>query len=320
MAAAGAPRAAARPRLRPGARALLYLIVAGAIYGLLFSVNKIATTNGVPTLAYVFWHTLGAGLLLLGGCALTRDWPRLRWPHLRIYLIGGATGIAFPISVLAYVAPNLPAGLVSMVTVLSPMLTYGLALAVRMERFQPLRVGGVLIGLAGILILMVPGVSLPDFATVAWLLLALVAPFCFAGFNVLAALLSPPGSGSVSFACGIQFGALVVLVPVMLGTGQAYMFPGDVLEGDLAVLWATLLTAAAWYLIFEILRLAGPVFLSQFAYIIVLTGFGWGVLIFDERLSGLIWVAVALLFAGLALLTLGARRQAAVDASRGEAR
>lgn len=285
------------------------LFVAGALYGLLFSINKIATTNGVPTFGYVFWHTLGAGILQLIGCAAIGDWPGLSPKHLRIYLVGGATGIVIPVSILAYVAPNLPASIVVMVIVLSPMLTYLLALSLKMERFQIFSVLGILVGLGGILMLIIPGVSLPSFEMVSWLLLAILAPVCFATFNILAAVWAPPSGGSLPFACGIMLGATVILVPIMLGTGQVYLFPGSLLAGDLAILWATLVTAAVWYLVLEIIRLAGPVFLSQFGYIVVLTGFGWGALIFGERLSALLWVAAALLLGGLALLTLGKRRQ-----------
>ena len=66
-----------------------------------------------------------------------------------------------------------------------------------------------------------------------------------------------------------------------------------------------------WYLILEILRLGGPLFLSQFGYIVVLTGFGWGAVIFGERLSGAAWIAAALLLAGLAVLTYSKRRRRA---------
>ena len=46
--------------------ALDYLMLLGAavIYGAVFTVNKIAATGGVPPLAYAFWQSFGAGLLL----------------------------------------------------------------------------------------------------------------------------------------------------------------------------------------------------------------------------------------------------------------
>ena len=299
--------AAATPRV--GVLAVVYLLVAGSLYGLLFSINKLATTNGVPGLAYVFWHTLGAALILWLGCLATRTPVGFDRAHLRLYLVAGAVGIAIPVSLLAHVAPRLPASIVVMVTCLSPTCTYLMAMTLRMERFRWLSTGGVAIGLAGILILVVPGVTLPTLAEVSWLLLALLAPVCFAAFNIAGALLWPPKAHSLGLACGIQLGGAVVLIPVMLGTGETYLFPGPLLAGDLAILGATGVTALVWYLILEILRLGGPLFLSQFGYIVVLTGLGWGAAIFSERLSSSAWVAAALLLAGLALLTYSKRRR-----------
>ena len=301
--------AGAAPKI--GARAVAYLLFAGALYGLLFSINKVATTNGVPGLAYVFWHTLGAGLILWLVCLATRTPVGFDRAHLRLYFVGGALGISIPVSLLAHVAPNLPASLVVMVTCLSPTCTYLMAMALRMERFRLLSTGGVALGLAGILILVVPGITLPSFAEVSWLLLALLAPVCFAAFNIAGAILWPPKAHSLGLACGIQLGGAVVLVPVMLGTGETYLFPGPLLAGDLAILGATGVTALVWYLIFEILRLGGPLFLSQFGYIVVLTGFGWGAVIFGERLSNSAWIAAALLLAGLAVLTWSKRHRSA---------
>ncbi len=293
---------------RASLRALACLLCAGTLYGLLFSVNKIATTSEVPTLAYVFWHTLGGALLILVVCAAARRLPGMSRAHIKLYLVGGAAGIAIPVSLLAHVAPHLPASLVVMVVCLSPPCTYLMAMAFRMERLHLPMVAGVALGLAGVAVLVIPGMAVPTIEEARWLMLALLAPVCFATFNVSAARLWPANAHPLALACGLQFGGAAVLLPVMLGTGQLYFFPGPLLEGDLAILWATLLTAAEWYFVFETLRLAGPVFLSQIGYIVVLTGIGWGAAIFGERPGGMVWVAAALLFAGLALMTLGKRR------------
>ena len=40
------------------------LFACGITWGLSFSLNKIAITSGIPVVAYVFWQSLGAGLIL----------------------------------------------------------------------------------------------------------------------------------------------------------------------------------------------------------------------------------------------------------------
>ncbi|MDP7641662.1 MAG: hypothetical protein QGI52_04350 [Alphaproteobacteria bacterium] len=55
--------------------------------------------------------------------------------------------------------------------------------------------------------------------------------------------------------------------------------------------------------------MAGAVFVSQAAYIIVLGGFGWQALFFGGAVSDYIWAAATLLLLGLAVNTLSKMRQ-----------
>lgn len=288
--------------------ALLFLM--GTSYSLLFAVNKLAVTHGIPNVAYVFWHSLGAGLSLFLLGALNRDLPKLDWLHLRTYLVWGLLTTAAPISLLTYVAPHLPAGIITMILVLVPLCTYLLALVLGVDRFRVLGVFGILFGLAGVLLVIVPEVSLPSRDMVGWVLLALLAPVMFALVTVFAGKYRPPSASSLNLAGGMLLASAIMLVPVMFGLGQAYVFPGPDLTGDLCILYASLLTAWVFYLFLEFVRLAGPVFVTQHNYIATLAGFGWGILFFGEGYSAYIWGATALMFVGLTLLNVGLWREA----------
>jgi drug/metabolite transporter (DMT)-like permease len=82
-------------------------------------------------------------------------------------------------------------------------------------------------------------------------------------------------------------------------------------DGDLAILYAVLINVAIWVVFMEVTRQAGPVFFSQFNYIVVLVGFGFGVLMFGERPSVYIWGATALMLLGLTALNWRPKRKAA---------
>ncbi|MDP6589768.1 MAG: DMT family transporter [Alphaproteobacteria bacterium] len=288
------------------------LFTVGISYSLLFSINKLAAETGLPYVAYVFWHSLGGGLMLLVVClSMGRHaWPRLGWLHLRTYLVWGGLGIAAPITLLTYVAPNLPAAVMTMILVLVPLFTYLFALLLRMESFRILSVLALAVGLGGVLLVIVPGASLPDAEAAGWVLLALLAPACFSLVTVFAGKFRPPDAPSATLACGLLLGSALLLVPVMFGTGQLYVFPGPSLEGDLTLLYASALSVVTFYVFLEMVRVAGPVFATQHNYIAVLAGFGWGLLLFGEAHSAYIWGATALMFAGLAMHTLSARRAA----------
>ena len=99
--------------------ALIFLI--GSSYSLLLTVNKIAVTHGVPSSAYVFWHCLGAGLIM-GILALIRG---ERFPlgrqYIFTYVVWGLLSVAAPITLLTWIAPNLPAGIITLTMVLVPL-------------------------------------------------------------------------------------------------------------------------------------------------------------------------------------------------------
>ena len=60
--------------------------------------------------------------------------------------------------------------------------------------------------------------------------------------------------------------------------------------------------ALAFTLTFFLLKLAGPVYFSQVAYLVTLFGIGFGMLVFDERHPPGAWAALLLIFAGIALV------------------
>ena len=76
------------------------LIAAAVIYGAVFSVNKIAANGGAPPLAYAFWQSFGAGLLLWIVLTLRGERLSLSREALISYIVIGALVIGIPISLV----------------------------------------------------------------------------------------------------------------------------------------------------------------------------------------------------------------------------
>ncbi|MBT3629555.1 MAG: DMT family transporter [Rhodospirillaceae bacterium] len=296
------------PKRNIGPLSVFLLIIAGLIYSLLFPVNRIATENGVPALGYVVWVSLGGGLILLIVCILRRKLPFTGRRHLLVYFIGGVIGLAAPMTLLTLAAPHLPSSVITMIVVLAPLLSYLFALPVKLERFRWLSVAGLLAGLSGILLILIPEASLPEPGMVGWVLLILLVPVLFALFNIFIDLYAPPESDGLQLGTGVLLAAGIIMLPITAIAGDFHLFPGPSAEGDFAVLYATLINVARWWLMFVIITMAGAVFVSQAAYIIVLGGFGWQALFFGGSVSGYIWAAAALLLLGLATNTLSKMR------------
>ena len=281
---------------------LLLIFIAGINFSFLFSVNKIATEAGVPFFAYVFWYALGAGAVLFMIAAVRGELPRIDKAHLKAYGVAAALGFAFPFALLAFVAPKLPSGVAVLLVILTPAFTSLFSLLARLERLHLMSVGGLVLGIAGVLFIVVPSGSLPDADMAGWFLLALLAPICFAGLNVYVELHRPPETPSLSLSVGILLSAALMLLPLMLATGQLYVFPGPVLDGDLALAGAVVVNILMWPLFYEIVKRTGAFLMSMINVVGVVAGILWSMVFFAERHSGFIWLAGGLMLIGLALI------------------
>ena len=281
---------------------LFLILVAGVNFGLLFSVNKIASEGGIPFFSYVFWYALGAGVILLPVAIFRGELPGTKGAHLKAYGVAAALGFAFPFTLLAFVAPKLPSGVAVLLVILTPAFTYLFSLIARLEKFHVLSSIGIILGIVGVLLVVIPSGSLPESDMSMWFLLALLAPVCFAGLNVYAELSRPPEASSLSLAVGILFSSTLMLLPLMIGTGQIYLPPGPNLEADFALLGAVLINVIMWPLFYEIVKRAGAFLFSMINVIGVVSGFGWGILFFGEGHSIFVWVSGVVMLVGLGLI------------------
>ena len=208
-------------------------------------------------------------------------------------------------------AAKLPAGVVALQLTLVPMLTYAFALVMRVDKVNALKLAGLAVGLGAVLVVVLPQTSLPSPDMVIWVLLSFLVPLCYSFANVTISLMRPPQSASLALGAAILLTATLYLGIVMLATGEWWWFeggPGAMSAAEWSLIGVTFITALFFWLLLEIIRLAGPVFFSVQNYITTLAGIGWGILILGEAHSAWIWLALVLLFVGLALVISGSLR------------
>ena len=131
-----------------------------------------------------------------------------------------------------------------------------------------------------------------------WLLMAFGAPLRYALSNVCIAILRPPESRPIPLTCGVSFACAILMLPVMAVTDNWWMFDATMTDGDWALIGTMVISAIFLVLAFEIIRMAGPVFLSTYGYFGTLIGLGWAAFYFAETPSPWIWAATAILFFG----------------------
>lgn len=280
------------------------VLLLGSLWGLAFSFSKMAANGGVHPVSYTFWQGLGAGLLVAAICRLRGLRIRMERDYLRYYFTIGLIGIALPNVNLVAAIAHLPAGVMVLTIPFVPLMTFLIAIGLKMERFAWLRFAGVICGLAGAALIVLPRASLPDPDAAHWFLLALATPLLYAATNVAAARLRPPDSKSLPLAGGMLLAAATILAPLVFAMDVLYMPELPVGEAEIGIAGQIVISSIAYLIFFEVLRLAGPVFMGFSGYIVTLTGIGWGVLIFGERHSPWVWGAAALIFTGLALVNL----------------
>lgn len=293
---------AAAPRLLPA----VLLLFLGSIWGLNASVAKLAGQNGVDPIGFTTWQMSGAAVVVTLVCLLRGLRIRFDGAHWRYYLLVGVLGTAAPSVNMVNALNHLPAGVLTIGLAMVPLFSYLMSLTVGLERFDRLRAGGILLGFAGMLLIVLPEASLPGEDDALWFLISLLTPLLYAFSSVAAAKFRPPGASSLSLSGGMLITLGVVLWPTAWATGQIFTpGPGEAAGlsvGAWTVLFAIAVSSVAYVVYFEIVRMAGPVAVSVVGYIVTCTGIGWGMLIFDETHSLYVWAAVAVIFSGLALV------------------
>lgn len=296
------------PSPMPRAGLLGLLLVLGIIWGGTFALARTGAQAGIAPLGYGFWFLfgVGAGCLALSLAQGARLVPTRQL--VRFSLIGGIFGGAIPSLIMFTAVRHIPTGIMAVIITLAPVITYATALAARHERFIGPRALGMLAGLAGAALIVLPRSSLPDPAMLGWVLFAFLTPTSHGITSVYAARARPAGLDSWMNGALFQLVAAALVLPFALVSGQFHLPFTAPAAGELA-LWAHVIGGVvSQFLMFEILRLAGAVFLSQVAYLVTLAGIFWGWLLFAERLSGWIWLAAAVIAAGVLLVTRSQRR------------
>ena len=289
------PAAPPKPALALG---LLFSI--GTLMGLTSNLVKLAGNAGWQPLAYLFWSLLGGGLLLLLLAWLRGERPGMSLPQQRYYLASGLLSIALPNALLFSSIDHVGAGFASMCLAFPPLITYLLALTLRMEGLSRIRLLGICIGLSGSLILALGKLHGGD-SPILWILAALCVPVFLALGNIYRSRYWPRGASPLSLAPGMLLcGALLLLPTALFGVDFA---PHLGNARAVALLAAQMLLFAAVYALFFILqKLAGTVFLSQIGSVAAITGAAIAIGLLGEQGSLSMLLAALCIVGGVLLV------------------
>jgi drug/metabolite transporter (DMT)-like permease len=169
------------------------------------------------------------------------------------------------------------------------------------------RAAGLAAGLAGALLILVTrnAGALDVAAPLGWYLAALVTPLALALGNIYRTTSWPAGQTPLPLATSTLAAAaagLFVLLGMAWLAGSAADVSGAVRTGWRLIALQSLALGIGYAFFFRLQQVGGPVYLSQISYVNTGVGVVFAVLFFGERLTLSMWLAILLVFAGVALV------------------
>ncbi|MEM9437990.1 MAG: DMT family transporter [Pseudomonadota bacterium] len=278
------------------------LVVLGAGWGITQPLAKIAVSTGYQPFGLIFWQ-LAITTFVLGIVSFARGkgLPFTRGP-MRVYLMIAFIGTLLPNSASYQAVVHLQSGLMSVLLSAVPMMAFPVALFLGLDRFTMSRFLGLMLGLAGVLVIVLPDASLPEPGLVGWVFVALLAPACYAWEGNLVARFGLEGLDAVQALFGASLVGTIIAMPLAFTSGQFFNPAAEWSAADLAIIASSLVHAVVYTTYVWLVSRAGPTFAVQVSYLV--TGFGvcWAMLLLNEGYSPFIWVALVLMFAGMALV------------------
>ena len=282
---------------------LILLFLIGGLWGFFYILIKTGVTGGVAPMTYLFWFlTIGGTVLLAIGWARGSR-MRLGRAHLTYYFRVGLIRFTFANLIFYTVQGKLPVGVMAVVMAFAPIFTHAISLIARIDRIDALRLTGILCGFAGVLFIVVPRASLPDPSLTVWVLIGFGAPLLHAlGYVLMSEKSRPEGSDSIGLACGTLYAAAAMVFVMAMAFGEFRVPLPPFSTGEWAMITHAVLAGFNFYAIFELIRIAGPTYMSQSSFLAVGFGVLFGMAIFGERPSIWVWLATGLIVIGLALV------------------
>ncbi|WP_298459272.1 DMT family transporter [uncultured Cellulomonas sp.] len=283
------------------------------LWGCSFVLIATSLRSFAPT--QVAWGRIVVGLVLLVGLlALRRERPRIARGLLGHVAVVAAAMTAVPFVLFGLAEQRVTSVLAGLVNATTPLFTaVFVALLVPTERPDRVQVAGLLLGFAGIAVLL--GAWDPAAVDVVGGLMLLGATFCYGIGNAWSRRrLTGSGLSPVALpAVQLTLGGLM-LTPFLLATPV----PAQVDGGAAAALLALGLggTGAAYILYWRVLEQAGATVTASVTYVIPVVSTTLGVVVLHETLHWYEPVGAVVVLTGVALTQWGvARRRSPVAAA-----
>jgi drug/metabolite transporter (DMT)-like permease len=270
--------------------------VLAILWGVSFFFSKVALAELPPfTLVLGRFGIAALALLLaarLGGHRMPRA-PRV-WAG---FFVLGALNSFIPFGLIAWGQVQLTSGLASILNATTPLFTALVAHAWGDERLTSNRLAGVLVGLAGVCVLIGPGAlgHLGAHTLAELAILGAAVSYGFAGTYGRRFRAMPP----VVAVAGMMTTAALMALPVALVADRPWTLGVGARTWGALLGLALLSTALGFVIYFRVLATAGATNVMLVTLLMPIVALLLGALILGEAVAGTALVGMALVFAGL---------------------
>jgi drug/metabolite transporter (DMT)-like permease len=285
---------------RMGAIEWTLLIILSVIWGGSFLFVGIAV-SALPTFTIVLLRVIIAAVALhLVLRALRISVPRDAATWFAFFGMGLLNNV-IPFSLIAWGMTHIASGLASILNATTPLFTVLLAHALTGdERLTRPRLAGVLIGFAGVVVLIGPE-ALRGLGRDVLAQIAILGAACSYGFaGIFGRRFKRMGIPPLATATGQVTASSVLLLPLALSIDQPWTLAMPSVTVWAAIVGLALLsTALAYAMFFRILAGAGAVNLSLVTFLIPISAIVMGVVVLGETLHATDFLGMALIGCGL---------------------
>jgi drug/metabolite transporter (DMT)-like permease len=179
-----------------------------------------------------------------------------------------------------------------------PLLAFPMALVLGIDRFSLARAGGLALGILGVAMIASPGgVEVSP----GWVAIAMVGPLFYAIEANYVASNGTAGMDAVQAMFGVSLVGAMIAAPMAFASGQ-WVNPLPFGWPEAALVISSVVHALVYASYVWLAGKAGSVFASQSAYLVTGTGVVWAMVLLGERFEPIVWLALVVMLAGVALV------------------
>ncbi len=280
------------------------LLILGVGWGSTQSLGKMATATGHQPFGLIFWQLVICSVVLGILSAVRRKGLVFTRDAFKFYVVVAIIGTIIPNATFYAAVHHLPAGIMSILISTVPLLAFPMALALGIDRFTGTRMLGLLLGLSGVALIAAQGsgTGLSHGLLLIWLLVGMVGPLFYAIEANYVARNGTAGMDAVQAMFGASVVGVVLALPIALVSGHWFIPDLPFQRPEWALLIASSVHALVYASYVWLASRAGSVFASQCSYLVTASGVFWAMALLGERFSPVVWAALVVMLAGVALV------------------